>query len=64
MEKNGHHCVDIWGLALDGSGRVGRLTHFNRYPRVQGAQPGGQRRWPVHGLSPRPGLEAGVWVAR
>jgi hypothetical protein len=27
--KNGHHYVDIWGLAL--GGRVGRPTHFNRY---------------------------------
>jgi hypothetical protein len=31
MDKRGHQYVDIWRLALGGSGRVERLTHFNDY---------------------------------
>ena len=33
MRKKGQHYIDIWGLALDGSGRMERLTHFNNYQR-------------------------------
>ena len=39
MRKRGHHYVDIWGLALVGSGRVGRLTHFNDYPALKAPNP-------------------------
>jgi hypothetical protein len=33
MRKKGHQYVDIWRQALDGSGRMERLTHFNNYQR-------------------------------
>jgi hypothetical protein len=32
MRKRGHHYIDIWRLALGGSGWMERLTHFNRRP--------------------------------
>jgi hypothetical protein len=32
MRKKGHHYIDIWRLALGGSGRVKWRTHFNDYP--------------------------------
>jgi hypothetical protein len=39
MRKEGHHYVDIWKPVLDGSGRVGRLTHFNRHPGFKSSNP-------------------------
>jgi len=31
--------IDIWKLALDGSGRYERLTHFSDYPGYKGSNP-------------------------
>ena len=39
MRKKGHHYVDIKQLALGGSGRVERLTHFNDYPGFKSSSP-------------------------
>jgi hypothetical protein len=39
MKKKGHQYVDIWKLALDGSGRMERLTYFNRYSRFKSSNP-------------------------
>jgi hypothetical protein len=39
MRKKGHHYSDIWRLALGGSGRVERLTHFNNYPALKAPNP-------------------------
>jgi hypothetical protein len=36
-QGSGH--VDIWKLALDGSGRMERLTFFNRYPGYKASNP-------------------------
>ena len=37
--KMGSGHVDIWKLALDGSGRSERLTHFTRYPGYKASNP-------------------------
>jgi hypothetical protein len=37
--KKGSQYVDIWKLALDGSGRMERLTEFNRYPGYKSSNP-------------------------
>ncbi len=39
MKKKGHQYVDIWKLALDGSGKMERLTHFNNYPGFKSSNP-------------------------
>jgi hypothetical protein len=37
--RQGASFVDIWKLALDGSGRAERLTHFTRYPGYKASNP-------------------------
>jgi hypothetical protein len=37
--KKGSQHIDIWKLALDGSGRWERLTTFNRYPGYKASNP-------------------------
>ena len=37
--KQGAGFVDIWKLALDGSGRSERLTFFTRYPGYKASNP-------------------------
>ncbi len=37
--KKGAGYVDIWKLALDGTGRSERLTHFTRYPGYKASNP-------------------------
>ena len=37
--KKGSQYIDIWKLALDGSGRTERLTYFNRYPGYKASNP-------------------------
>ncbi|HJZ90821.1 MAG TPA: hypothetical protein VKE40_08090 [Gemmataceae bacterium] len=38
-KKKGSQYVDIWKLALDGSGRMERLTSFNMYPGYKSSNP-------------------------
>jgi hypothetical protein len=38
-KKKGSQYIDIWKLALDGSGRMERLTYFNRYPGYKASNP-------------------------
>jgi hypothetical protein len=38
-KKKGSQYVDIWKLALDGSGRMERLTNFNMYPGYKSSNP-------------------------
>jgi hypothetical protein len=37
--KKGSQYIDIWKLALDGSGKMERLTYFNRYPGYKASNP-------------------------
>lgn len=37
--KKGSQYIDIWKLALDGSGKTERLTHFNRTPGYKASNP-------------------------
>jgi hypothetical protein len=37
--RKGSSFVDIWKLALDGTGRTERLTHFTRYPGYKASNP-------------------------
>ena len=37
--KKGSQYIDIWKLALDGSGRTERLTYFNRHPGYKASNP-------------------------
>ncbi len=39
MEGSGHQYIDVWKLALDGSGRVERLTEFTRFPGFKASNP-------------------------
>jgi len=39
MAGAGHQYIDVWRLALDGSGRVQRLTEFNRFPGFKASNP-------------------------
>ncbi len=39
MKKKGSQYVDIWKLALDGSGKLERLTYFNLYPGYKSSNP-------------------------
>lgn len=39
MEGSGHQYIDVWKLALDGSGRVERLTDFTRFPGFKASNP-------------------------
>ena len=39
MEGSGHQYIDVWRLALDGSGRVERLTDFTRYSGFKASNP-------------------------
>ena len=39
MKKKGSQYIDIWKLALDGSGRTERLTYFNLYPGYKASNP-------------------------
>jgi Tol biopolymer transport system component len=39
MKKGGSQSIDIWKLALDGSGRAERLTYFNLYPGYKASNP-------------------------
>lgn len=39
MEGSGHQHIDVWKLALDGSGRVERLTEFTRFPGFKASNP-------------------------
>ena len=38
-KKKGSQFIDIWKLALDGSGKMERLTYFNRYPGYKASNP-------------------------
>ena len=49
LKGAGH--VDLWKLQLDGSGAYERLTLLQRLSRLQGVEPGRERRRPVHRLS-------------
>lgn len=39
MDRKGSQYIDIWKLALDGSGRLERLTEFNRFPGYKASNP-------------------------
>jgi Tol biopolymer transport system component len=39
QNHQGPNHVDVWKLALDGSGRYERLTHFSDYPGYKGSNP-------------------------
>jgi hypothetical protein len=39
MKRKGSQYVDIWKLALDGSGKMERLTAFNLYPGFKSSNP-------------------------
>ena len=39
MKGSGHQYIDVWKLALDGSGRVERLTEFTRFPGFKATNP-------------------------
>jgi Tol biopolymer transport system component len=39
MAGAGHQYIDVWKLALDGSGRVERLTDFTRFPGFKASNP-------------------------
>ena len=39
MKKKGSQYIDIWKLALDGSGKMERLTYFNFYPGFKASNP-------------------------
>jgi Tol biopolymer transport system component len=39
MKKKGSQYIDIWKLALDGSGQMERLTYFNLYPGFKASNP-------------------------
>jgi hypothetical protein len=39
MKGSGHQYIDVWKLALDGSGRVERLTGFTRFPGYKASNP-------------------------
>jgi Tol biopolymer transport system component len=39
MEGAGHQYIDVWKLALDGSGQVERLTEFTRFPGFKASNP-------------------------
>ena len=39
MAGAGHQYIDVWKLALDGSGRVERLTDFTRFPAFKASNP-------------------------
>jgi hypothetical protein len=38
-KKKGSQYIDIWKLALDGSGKMERLTYFNTYPGYKASNP-------------------------
>jgi hypothetical protein len=61
-EHRGNHwpLIDAWRLALDGSGRVERLTHFTDYAGYKGGEPvvSDDGRWLAFTLG-RSGMEAG-----
>jgi len=39
MKGSGHQYIDVWKLALDGSGRVERLTEFTRFAGYKASNP-------------------------
>ena len=52
--KKGAGHVDIWKLALDGTRTLRAPDPLHPVSRLQGVQPGRQRRRPVHGLPDGP----------
>jgi hypothetical protein len=65
MEKNGHQYIDIGKLVLDGSSRMERLTHFNRYTGFKSSHPApsGSRSRATSPRSAPPGRGDASWPA-